>query len=130
MSEIKDTIQQQVSSHKWLTISIFALIAVLLFLKFYGHDTTKVDDREVRARQDTLDVRDRRRGIEMLQLQQLHTSDSIQIAGLQQQLDHTQDIIDEINTRYNKIRTQLNSSTVDNRVQFLSRHLPQSSGSR
>lgn len=130
MSEVKDIITQQVTSHKWITISIFALITVLLFLKFYGHDTTVPIDKEVRAKQDTLDSRDRRRGIEMLHLQQLHTSDSTQIVSLQDQLDHTQDVIDEINARYNKIRTQLNNSTVDNRVQFLSRHLPQSGTSR
>jgi len=98
--DIKDEISTIASSHKWLTFAIVALIAVLLFMKFYGHDTTIPVDKEVRVRQDSLDARDRRRGIEDVHLQQIHTQDSIDIADLQDQLDNQQQVIDKINARY------------------------------
>lgn len=130
MATLQDDIRQQASAHKWLTFAIIGLIAVLLFMKFYGRDTIASVDKEVRARQDSLDVRDIRRGIELLYLQQLHTSDSTGIADLQNQLDATQGQLDVLNNKYAKIRTTLTNSSTDDKLRFLSGRLPQSGTGR
>lgn len=112
-----------------ILVVILVVIAIaFLYRKSFPAIMLHEDNRWVTAL-DSMKAHDKQRDIQYRQLQQLHTQDSIQIATIQDQLDDTQEMIDKINNRYAKQRTQLDNSPVDTRVQFLSDHLPKGTGS-
>jgi len=113
--------------------SIVVVILVVIAIAFLYRKSLQPilfhDDNKLVTAIDSMREHDNQRDILYRQLQQLHTQDSIQIATIQDQLDDTQEMIDKINNRYAKQRTQLDNSPVDTRLQFLSNHLPKGSGS-
>ena len=133
-------LEQQISdiqkSHKTLTIVIIIVVilgvGIYIFEKFYGHSASIMfsDDKALRTQIDSMIVHDRHRDTLYNQLQVIHTRDSMRIDDIQDQLDGTNAMIDKINNIYDKKRTQLTNSSLDDKLQFLSGHLPKSGNSR
>ncbi len=133
MIDIQEKIQDLERSHKsqfrYLIIGIILLILILIFIHFYGPGSKVIftDDKGYKASVDSMRIHDKQRSAEILQLQQIHAQDSILISDIQDQLDNTQTMIDNINRKYAKERNNLDNSSANIRLQFLSNHLPKTS---
>lgn len=106
-----------------LIIILVLGIGIYIFEGFYGPSTY---DKELMARIDSMATHDRQRDTLYNHMQAIHTQDSIRIDDIEEQLDGTNVMINNINNAYNQKRVQLSSSTLDDKLRFLSGHLPQS----
>lgn len=129
MNDLQTQISTYQKAHQTATRAFIAigclLILILVYFHFYGHTPIQIkqDRSAVEIALDSL----RQEG---KLLHDMRISDSIRISDIQDQVDQTQDQLDNINKRYATQRTTLDHSSINTRVQFLSNHLPKSSGSR
>lgn len=119
VEQIREQLQ---GSHKRAIIwGIIILLVIILIALIVTRNRQPVNDLQVRALQDSIQVHDKK-GLMLIQ-ELSHTHDSA-IAAIQDQQDNLQQQLISITNKYDKVRKQLASSTVDNRLHFFSDHLP------
>lgn len=134
--DIHDQLQNYEQSHKnqfkWFLVIVIISILVIVFLHFYGAGSKVMfsDDKTTKALMDSIRIHDKQSAIIFQQLSVIHQQDSIRIDNLEDDLSSTQLMINKLNSKYAKERTDLANSSVDNRLRFFSGHLPQSGSNR
>ncbi len=111
-----------------VTALLFIIVCILCYLVL--HKGPVYTDNGLRATIDSMKVHDQQRDSLYSHLQTIHTQDSMRIDDIQDQLDGTNAMIDKINNIYDKKRNQLANSSLDDKLRFLSGHLPQSGNGR
>ena len=115
-------------SHKRVIVwgLIILLLTIALLLLFFKTPPV-TNDLQVKALQDTIKVHDKKFLVEIQHLQTIHDS---AIDAISEQQDNLQEQMTSLTNKYDKVRKQLNNSTVSNRLQFFSGHLPQTGAAR
>ena len=116
------------NSHKKVIVwgLVILLLTIALLLLFFRTPPV-TNELQVKALQDTLRVHDKKF---LVQLQHLQTTHDSAIEAISDQQDNLQEQMTSLTNKYDKVRKQLNSSTVSNRLDFFSKHLPTTSTSR
>ncbi len=130
MTEAEQKILDYQKRHMTLTIVVGVIVllglGIYIFEKFYGSSAKVMfsDDKTLRAQVDSMVIHDRQRDSLYSHLQVIHTQDSMRIDDIEEQIDGTTSMINNINNVYNQKRGQLSAAPIDTRIKFLSDHLP------
>ncbi len=105
-----------------LLIIVLTILVCILAIWIFSKRQDGVLAEQVRVQQDSLKAHDKRYQVQITSLQ--HTYDS-SITAIQDQQDELLQQLTSIQNHYDKVRKQLNTSPVDNRLRVFSGHLPQ-----
>lgn len=132
-----DDIQKQVENLKkenktrfTILFISFIIVLVIAMSVIYKSCNTVLTDNQVKAQLDSLKVHEQQRTIQYQALQKQQDSVLTRVGILEEDLSSTQESLNQITDKYDKIRKQLTGSTVNNRLDFFSKHLPTTSTTR
>lgn len=127
ISSIDDKIKKIESSHK-LTRRLFVicivLVVILGVILFHGHGYDNSEAKFVKIMQDSLKAHDEKALIKSRADHKAHDSLVAMVVDIQNDLSNTQADVAIISNKYDKVRKQLTSGSVDSRVKSLSDRLP------